>query len=137
MTVEFNEFVKDNWSQLLLIIGAIFSFFLGKESRTDKHHYDRSATLNIDIDSLSDSFDLSQRMLVTVREQLDETQKSLDEANRAYAVILIELNKAIDDIKAYKAKTESLGRENKELIKRLHTCEFECPNKKNNENTAR
>ena len=124
-----SESLRNNWSQILLIGGAIIAYFTGRQNRKDKHQYDKSVTFNIDIDSLSDSFDLSQKMLATVRTQLDETQVSLDAANKSYSILKIELNKAMNEIKVYKAKTDSLGRENKELIRRLNTCEFSCKNK--------
>ena len=129
MIIPITESIKENWSQLLLIAGGVIAYFRGRQQRLDKHQYDKSLTFNIDIDSLSDSFDSSQKMLATVRTQLDDTQESLNKANKAYGILKIELSKAVSEIRRYKTKTEALGDENKELIRRLNTCEFQCKNK--------
>jgi len=130
------DFLKDNWSQIILIIGGVIAYFTGRQGRTDKHMHDKSLAFNIDIDSLSDSFDLSQKMLITFKTELDETQSSLDKANKAYKVLFIELSKSNEEIKKYKVKVKALGNENKEhiitnkeLMKRLQTCDFDCKNK--------
>jgi septal ring factor EnvC (AmiA/AmiB activator) len=123
------EFIKDYWSQIALMIGIIVSYYSGRQAKQDKHEYEKSRTFNLDIDSLSDSFDLSQKMLATVRTQLDDTQESLNKANQAYKILKIELHKAVDQIQACKTKSAALGVENKELIKRLQTCDFKCKNK--------
>jgi len=123
------EFIKDYWSQIALMIGIIVSYFSGRQEKQDKHDYEKSRTFNIDIDSLSDSFDLSQKMLATVRTQLDETQESLNKANQAYKILKAELHKAVNQIRACKIKSAALGEENKELMRRLQTCDFKCKNK--------
>jgi len=127
------------WAQIALAIAVIRSiiiYYRGSRAREDKHKYDKSQTFNMDIDTLSDGYDLSQKMLSVMKTQLDETQASLDKANEAYSAIRIELTRAIDEIRAYKVKTDTLGGENKalinvnkDLIAKLHTCEFACKNK--------
>lgn len=123
------KFLTENWSQILLLSGGIIAYFSGRQSRLDKHKYDKSMTFNIDIDSLSDSFDLSQKMLTAVRIQLDGSQESLNRANEAYGILKIELTRAMNEIQAYKLKTAALDKENKELISRLNTCELCCETK--------
>jgi chromosome segregation ATPase len=125
------EFLKENWSQILLLAGGIIAYFTGRQTRLDKHLYDKSMTFNIDIDSLSGSFNLSQKMLATVRTQLDETQASLDKANEAYKVLKKELFKAMNEIDSYRAKVKVLDKENKFLIEKLNTCDITCENKVN------
>jgi hypothetical protein len=130
------NFLTEYWSQIALLIGIVISYLSGRQAKKDKHSYDKSLTFNIDIDTLADSFDLSQKMLATVRTELDETQLSLNKANQAYEILFTELSKSNDEIKKYKIKVKALGTENKEhiltnkeLMKRLQTCDFACKNK--------
>jgi len=121
---------------VILLIAMTTTYLLGLGPRKDKHKYDKSLTFNIDIDTLSDSFDLSQRMLAAVKVQLDNTQETLNEANESYMVLKIELQKAMSEInrykeesKRYKEKVESLGAENKLLVKQLNICTDDCERK--------
>jgi chromosome segregation ATPase len=131
-------FKKIDFATLSIFIMGIAGFFIGWQARKDKHAIDTSTRFNIDLDNLNDSFDISQKLLKSLREQLDntqsllnETQEMLDNANSAYTILEGRFKNVVNLNVEYKKKIASLDKENKELIARIKTCDFECEFKKN------
>lgn len=129
----FIEFAKHNWVQMGIFLLGVVGILIGTQARRDKHGIDKSTKFNIDVDTLSDSFDLSQKLLKSLRIQLDETQLLLDKANNAYDLLEMELLKAKEVIinhekmiKELVAERNALRADNKFLMDGINTCEFDC-----------
>jgi len=130
-------FIKHNWVQLGIFAGAIFGILINSQSRKDKHLIDKATKFNLDLDNFNDTFDLSQKLLKSLRQQLDSTQlllnntqKLLDKANKAYALLELELLKVREENEGHLKKIKCLSLENKELQLKINSCEFDCKFKK-------
>lgn len=138
------EFLVHNWIQMGVLGMGVVGLIIGTQGRKDKHGIDKATKFNIDVDTLNDSFDLSQKLLKSLRTQLDgtqslldDTQTLLDKANTAYKMleieffkVKIELQKAKEDNLKAKLKISNLNAENKELQMKINSCEFDCKFKK-------
>lgn len=127
------EFLKHNWVELGAFTLGVVGIIIGTQGRKDKHNIDKATKFNIDVDTLNDSFDLSQKLLKNLRKQLDETQELLDKANNAYDLLEMEFLKAKEVIfkhekmiKSLLLERDSLKEENKYMMEHINTCEFNC-----------
>jgi len=124
------ETIKSNWIQLGVFGMGLLGYFIGYQSRKDTHSIAKAQKFNIDVDTLNDSFDLSQKLLKSLREQLDNTQEMLDKANKAYKLLELELINAREINKLHELKIAALKKENRELLLEINTCPMECNFKK-------
>lgn len=129
-THELIKVVKENWIQLGVFGMGLLGYFIGFQSRKDSHSISKATKFNIDVDTLNDSFDLSQKLLKSLREQLDSTQELLNKANAAYGLLEKELLNAREINKEHERKITSLEQENKNLLLQINTCPIECKFKK-------
>jgi len=122
--MEILQIFKPYINEITLSISGVIAYLFGRNKRLLEEQKDESDIKHSELDNV-------QGALGIYRIMLDDLKLKLDAVNLAYNELERKLEFEMIKAKQYEMKIERLDKENRELMKTINTCEFECKFKKN------
>jgi hypothetical protein len=122
--MEILQIFKPYINEIILSISGVIAYLFGRNKRLLEEQKDESDIKHSELDNV-------QGALGIYRIMLDDLKLKLDAVNLAYNELERKLEFEMIKAKQYEMKIERLDKENRELMKTINTCEFECKFKKN------
>ena len=118
------QIFKPYINEIILSISGVIAYLFGRNKRLLEEQKDESDIKHSELDNV-------QGALGIYRIMLDDLKLKLDAVNLAYNELERKLEFEMTKARQYEIKIERLDEENRELMKTINTCEFECKFKKN------